>query len=312
MVNVVYACNDMYVRQTIVSMVSVLKHNPEAKIYLIGDEISFENKKLVQRILKTYDAELTYIDIEKALPPMEFDKEDRHPKTIYVKLFFENVISEDRLLYLDSDVIVTDSLDSLFSRDMEHELIAGVLMPYSSALKKRSAMPVGHPYICDGVVLFNMKLWKREKRSEDCYKHICNYHGKPPMLSEGTLNLAAQGKIGVLKPVYNLMPSMIVNDLKQIKKLFKPDFYYEYSQDIDDAKNNPIIIHFMNELYSRPWHEDCSHPFCQRYRNIEKQIFGVNQIDGKGLSKHTQVTVWLRSHLPFAAFSAIYHIKNRI
>ena len=53
-VNVVYACNDGYVRQTIVSMVSVIEHNPMAELYLISDGISEENRRLVAKKLEKF------------------------------------------------------------------------------------------------------------------------------------------------------------------------------------------------------------------------------------------------------------------
>ena len=54
MVNVVYACNDGYVRQTIVSMVSVIEYNPMAELYLISDGISEENRCLVAEKLEEF------------------------------------------------------------------------------------------------------------------------------------------------------------------------------------------------------------------------------------------------------------------
>lgn len=313
MVNVVYACNDMYVRQTIISMVSVMQHNPGAKIYLVEDGISDQNTELINHIMeKNYKTKITFIPIDELLPSMACNEEDRHPRTIYAKLFFENCITESRVLYLDSDVIVTKNLEPLFSRDMSKEVAAGVLMPYGKKLKERLLLQAGEPYICDGVVLFNMDLWKRENISLKCYEHIKCFSGSPPMLSEGTLNYTARRKIGALEPKYNLMPSMIINNLREIRHLFKADCYYENKEEFDEARQEPAIIHFMSELFSRPWQQDCEHPFRQLYLDIEKQIFGKNQMENTMLASHTRKTMWLRKHLPFEIFSAIYHIKNRI
>lgn len=292
-------------------MVSVINHNPNVKLYLVSDGLSRANQNLIRSIIERYGSQVYFIDIEDVLPEIRFDENDRHPKTVYAKLFFENKIVEKRVLYLDSDVIVEGSLEPLFQRDMQREVVAGVLMPYSKKLKERTDMPVGQTYICDGVVLFNLDLWRETGRSDVCAQYIERYKGKPSMLSEGTLNHVCQGMIGVLAPAYNLMPSMLMYRLNEIWQLFKADVYYQDEKVMEEAKKNPVIIHFMNELYNRPWFKPCRHPLRYRYQNIEYQIFGENRTTLKPMDLHTKLTVCLREYLPFEVFAKLYHIKNR-
>lgn len=311
MKSVVYACNDAYIRQTLVSMVSLIQYNPEVKIYLIGDRISKQNEQWLCDVLSYYHKSVIMIGLGDILPDIRWNEKDRHPKTVYAKLFMENVIKEDRVLYLDSDVIVRESLDPLFERPMENEYAAGVMMPYSAKLKERISAYHGEPYICDGVVLFNLSYWKRNRMTEKCVQYILRFEGNPPMLSEGVLNHVCRGRIGILEPKYNLMPSMIEYSLTQIRQLFGADCYYEDEQAINTARETPAIIHFMNELYNRPWYEPCGHPWKQSYLQTEREALGKCEICLRPLSRHTRYTMWLKKHLPFSVFSMLYHIKNR-
>ena len=162
MITVVYACDDMYARQTLISMVSLIKYNPGAKVYLVSDGLSDENRKQIIGVMERYGCAVHFLEIDDLLAPgLKLDDRDRHPRTIYAKLFLNNLDGEKRILYLDSDVIVRGDLSALFSRDMKEELVAGVLMPYSRKVKENVNAPAGQPYICDGVVLFNLDLWKR-------------------------------------------------------------------------------------------------------------------------------------------------------
>ncbi len=292
-------------------MVSVINHNQNVKLYLIADGLSFSNKELILRVLEKYKVVICIVDIHFVLPDLGFDEYDRHPRTIYTKVFLDEIVSEDRVLYLDSDTIVKDSLESLFERKMNQELIAGVMMPYSSKVKNTVYAKQGEPYICDGIVLINMELWRKERKSDMCKEYVKNHNGKPPMLSEGTLNHVCQGKIGVLDPEYNLMPAMIMYSLKQINQLFKADCYYQDEFDMQYAIKKPVIIHFMNELYNRPWFTPCDHPFLEDYKNIERQVFGRNKTENVPLARHTRITVWMKRKLPFMLFAAMYHIKNK-
>ena len=312
MITVVYACDDMYARQTLISMVSLIKYNPGAKVYLVSDGLSDENRKQIIGVMERYGCAVHFLEIDDLLAPgLKLDDRDRHPRTIYAKLFLHNLDGEKRILYLDSDVIVRGDLSALFSRDMKEELVAGVLMPYSRKVKENVNAPAGQPYICDGVVLFNLDLWKRSGKTEESLQYIESYQGNPPMLSEGTLNCICAGKIGVLEPKYNLMPSMLVYSLEEIRKLFRADYYYNDQAVMQEARKNPVIIHFMNELYNRPWCNPCEHPFRDSYLAIEKEIFGSNQITDSPLPRHTRITVLLRKYLPFALFAKLYHIKNK-
>ena len=52
-IKVVYACNDVYIIQTIVSITSLLCNNVnnKIKIYVIGDNISDENRKKLENAI---------------------------------------------------------------------------------------------------------------------------------------------------------------------------------------------------------------------------------------------------------------------
>jgi len=307
--DIVYACNDSYVCQTAISMVSVLKHNKEVKLHLISDHICVTNLELLKNILSKYGSCVNIIDADMVFANVSIDQQDRHPRTIYAKLFLDELIDAERWLYLDSDVVVVGSLEELFCRDMDDEIVAGVMMPYSSKVKKALGLEVQDSYICDGVVLFNMTKWKIKERRKACVDYMNQYDGNPLMQSEGTLNHVCKGYIGVLKPEYNVMPSMLMYTGEQIKRLFQASLYYD-DVDIEKAKKEQKIIHYMNELYNRPWLEPGKHPLKHRYQEIEYEVFKGETIKRGCLSKHTILTAWLAQHLPFTLFAMIYRIKN--
>lgn len=279
------------------------------KIYLISDHIGLNNIKLLESVLEKYNQSVNIICIDDVLGDLFLDQKDRHPRTIYTKLFLGDIIEAPKMLYLDSDTIVMDSLELLCQRNMDNEIIAGVLMPYSKKIKKELNLDSDDRYICDGVVLFNLKKWKEENISENCRSHINKYNGNPPMQSEGTLNYVCRNGVGILKPEFNLMPSMLMYSGNQMKRLFKAAVYYG-DHEIEEARVKYKVIHFMNELYERPWFKPSRHPLRQEYLEIEKEIFDGETIKPSVISAHTLLTAWLAEHLPFVVFSKLYHLKN--
>ena len=311
MTEVVYACNEGYLDQTIISVISLLQYHPSVKVHLIADHI--EAKKIDRFVCKVsdYTEDINIIPIKHVLGNLEFSEQDRHPKTIYAKLFLAEVLSCDKALYIDSDIVINGSLEELLNRDMTEELAAGVIMPYSRQIKEKLGLSAGDPYICDGMVLLNLDAWRAQKISEQCRRYIAECQGEPYMLSEGVLNYVCRGKMGVLEPAYNLMPSMIFFQREQIIQIGQSDWYYSREQ-LEQAKAAPKMIHFMKELYNRPWFEPCDHPYADSYRKLDKQIFGCERAyERVNVSVRTRINKWLYRMLPFGWYLWIYKKLGR-
>lgn len=309
---VVYACDNNYMKQTIISMISLLKSNCyPIEFWIVSDGLSDENRELLLDKTAEYERTVQFLDIESVLNGVVLSGEGRHPRTIYAKLFLSKWVHRERVLYLDSDTVVTGELEELWNRNMKNELVAGVLMPYSNELKSKMNLDFPSPYLCDGIVLFNLQLWRESRSEQKCKEYIARCEGCPPMQSEGTLNFVCQGKMGVLKPRYNLMPQMLFYTAKQIQKLFQAEKYY-CEAEIIEARENPAIIHFINELYNRPWYEPCDHPRKETYQRIEAEIFGECTHIKQNISKRTRLTKRLFFSLPFPLFAFIYQIKHRV
>lgn len=309
--DIVYACNDNYVRQTLVSIVSLMETNHyPIKVWIISDKIMQENKEYIRNKTCTFHMKLEFVELETVLGGVFLSEGERHPKTIYAKLFLENIIESDKILYLDSDTVVNSDLEELWKRDMSEEFVAGVKMPYSSKKKSLLNLPSTVNYLCDGIIMINLQEWRKNEIGKKCKAYIQHYRGRPPMLSEGTLNYVCQQKIGILAPGYNVMPFMIMYSSKEIEKLFMVSNYYN-DEDIQLAKEYPIIIHFIKELFNRPWFEPCDHPYKNRFRCKYERLFGEKHYEHRPLGFHTKITRLLLGILPFRIFVFLYQIRER-
>lgn len=307
---IVYSCDNNYVEQTIISIISMLKHNNSLiKVWIVSDNISKINKINIMNKLLIHHVDIEFLDINVVLRDFYLEEQTHHPRTIYAKLFLEQIINEDRLLYLDSDTVINDNLDYLWERDMEQELIAGVQMPYSDKVKKAMNIDQQSPYLCDGMVMLNLGLWRKYSIGRQCKEFIEQHRGNPPMMSEGTLNFVCQNRIGVLHPKYNLMPSMLMYSSDQIKKIFCVSIYYNDAE-LLEARTFPVVIHFIKELYNRPWLEPCDHPLKYLYRNERDKVFGNMPYKVQKLGLNTRCTRMLKKSLPFSIFAGLYHFKK--
>lgn len=316
--HIAYACNEAYVVQTAVSMVSLCENNrgEQMMLYLIDGGIRRESLRKIQILVQKYRHPLKIIPLlslfgQAGLIAQDFAQHgrDRHPDTIYAKLFLQDVCPTDRILYLDSDTVVAGSLAELWSMQMENIYIAGVQMPYTQAHRIRLGLPPETPYLCDGVLLINLQKWREDHVKEKCVAYIQKYHGKPPMLSEGTVNYVSHGLVGLLAPQYNLMGSMLMWNGSQLAKLYQiRDYYTEAS--LAQAREHPVIIHYLDELYVRPWYKNSDHPYRKVYLKY-RRIAGFPQkdrIQKASLRPRTWLLRRLNRCLPFGVFCSLYHV----
>lgn len=264
--HVAYACDENYIEQTMVSMASLMEHNQTHKIviYLIESKIGRESLQKICHLVEQYKQSFICIALDDLLKGIDLTLDERHPKTIYAKLFLDQVCEADRILYLDSDTVITSSLEELWKMDFQDAYIAGVAMPYTTDIKRKLGLTSEMDYFCDGIVLINLKVWRNKQVAEQCREYIMRQKGNPYMLSEGVINTVAGEYRITLPPKYNLMSTFLLWNAKQIKELFDVSHFYTQEQ-IEQARKNPVIIHYLNELYIRPWYRNSDHPYRDEY-----------------------------------------------
>ena len=290
--DVLYSCNELYIEQAGVSLLSLCKHNhldfEEIRIHFVEDHISRQSKDTLLKTVQPFQAKLFFYALEEWIEPNLFCSTDSyHPVSIYSKIFCGRLPIENRLLYVDCDCIITDSLKELWTLDMKDDIIAGVLMPYSITYKEQYHLQNCNSYICDGVVLFNLPLWRTYHCEEKCLSYIQSFHGMPPMMSEGTLNYICRDHIFVLPPKYNMMGHLFLLSVDKIKAFYQALYYKEETR--QDALIHPVIIHYIREFYERPWFLNSDHPKYALYQQYKKDSLWAENEPRKGnLSlKHT-------------------------
>ena len=222
----------------------------------------------------------------------------------------DQVCEADRILYLDSDTVITSSLEDIWKMDFQDAYIAGVAMPYTTDIKRKLGLTSEMDYFCDGIVLISLKVWRNKQVAEQCREYNKRQKGNPYMLSEGVINAVAGEYRITLPPKYNLMSTFLLWNAKQIKELFDVSHFYTQEQ-IELARKNPVIIHYLNELYIRPWYRNSDHPYRGEYMKWREKI-GWNMPMESGIrSMRTKGVIVLNKVLPFSWFCRIYRLVQK-
>ena len=190
-------------------------------------------------------------------------------KSTLMRLFLGHVIPNTvkKLLYLDCDVIINDSLSDLWNTDITQYYLAGVpefFMPKEKRLEL--GLEEGDIYYNAGVLLWNMEEWRIENLETKFLDFYKGKQGKLQYLDQDIINYCCKGRFKTLNVTYNFPPSLYyypIDYARKLQPLYKDSSREEYKQVIA----LPCMIHFMGE--ERPWIKGNKNPYRMYYEHYK-------------------------------------------
>ena len=190
--NIFVAFNDNYAMPTRVMLTSLIKNNQcPLNIYVLYAELSNESMKYISE-LNSSAAAIHFIQIDKSLldnmPVMSF-----YSKEAYIRLFAHDYLPEnvDRILWLDSDMIVIGDIREFYDQSFDDKLYVAYkdLDQGDSAEKKASlGMPADAIYINTGILLMNIKEIRKKVKTEMITSYIKENSNKIELVDQDVLN----------------------------------------------------------------------------------------------------------------------------
>ena len=274
--NILYTCDNNYVWQMGISLVSLLENNKNSqfiRIFFIGKDIAIENKNKLFSIVHKYNRELQIIDAETIKMSDKVTNNGRWPEICYVRLYAYKVLdsSIDRLLYIDCDTIILEDISGLFSDDYADKAIYGVKDFVGDNYKKLIGLSKASLSINGGVILFNLNEYRQLQPDYRIDAFLERYSKRISYADQDVLNGTFASEIGSLSPQYDVMSIMRCCDYSEILKLKHPHNCCS-KDEVEAAISHPMIIHFTgNYRYTRPWFENSNHPYTD-YFNQYKSV----------------------------------------
>lgn len=236
--------------QLYVSMVSLLKNNPQAFVhfYIVSSDFSERSKKAISTLPLLYEnADIHYLTPDINL----FQDMPITLKHISVETYFRYLLAEmapelEKALYLDADVVVDGDLAALWDMDLRDCYFAGAEDYYIKHIgyKKKIGLSEDNLYVNAGVLLLNLRKMREEKLGDHLLAISKKLAGKILYQDQDVLNIVCQGRIAEFDMTYNY------TSFNAYKHLLKGQ--------------SPRIIHFCGGL-SKPWNKDCNHPLRHKY-----------------------------------------------
>ena len=272
--NVVFACDDNYVPLLTISAVSFLVNNKndfeEINIFILDDGISKNNKNKVNSILSEYNCNILFIKTKK-IEELDFkvlylEREDIASLTTYARLFITSLLLDniDKILYLDCDSIIVDSFKELWQEDISNYYCAAVQDCSNTSYMEALGIPRNEKYYNAGVLLINLKKWREDNVEDKFVEFLTDNQQRFYQHDQGVLNNIFKNKIKTVSPKYNLQGYFQFLDYNLSRKYSCIETEYYSKEIMDDARKNPVFLHFCAADYFRPW-KNPNHPYFKEF-----------------------------------------------
>lgn len=254
--NIVFATDQNYIRHLSVALISLLSTNKglNFKIHIINGGIEKEAWQKLKQIIVGYKAELLDICIDDSI----FEKlttNHHFTKANYYRLLIPEFIAADKVLYLDADIVVNDSIEELYNTDLEDYYVGAVESPGftgHAALK----MAKNSKYFNSGVMLINNCKWRK--------KSLCNKVVNFVDKNEPAIQFVDQcGLNGVVNGHWKMLPLKFNQQALIFEERHRDKCLCFSKIELKEAKENPVIIHYSGS--SKPWHLKNEHPYKSLY-----------------------------------------------
>ena len=270
--SVLYAANENYAKLVWISACSLFEHNKDYKIklYLISDDITVDSICKIKQLTTKFGGELVVVNFSDISYGLENAQIFSGSKTTYARLFLPNIVTEEKILYLDCDTLIMESLDDLWQIDMKAYYVAGVQDMVVPHIRYGIGLNHADPYLNAGILLMNVEKMKHDNLQSRFVEYITEMNGAVPCHDQGVINHVCKGLVNVLPAKYNVMTPMFSISASQMQEFYELKNYYS-DKEIIDACNEPSIIHFTAGWVSRPWFKDSKHIYAKMYEQYYKK-----------------------------------------
>jgi lipopolysaccharide biosynthesis glycosyltransferase len=308
--HIVLSSDDNYAPLLGVAIYSLLENQKKQSntsdilnIYIMDMSISSKNKEKILRFTKKYKCNIHFIDMSKTHDYLEKTiKLNVRSLATYYRLFLPTILPDtiNKVIYMDCDSLINNSIDELWNIDIDGYDIAGVVDLISIENKKCIGLNEEDPYLNAGMLVINLAKWRKDNMEKQMIDFITERGGKVCYHDQGTINGVCLKK-KILHPKYNAMTPFFVMKLSHLKHYHGLKDYYS-QKELSEAKDNPVFCHFTPYLTDRPWVKGNKHPLKKLYYQYANQTpWRHYQFDKPSATLEPWVK-WLFYILPYPLF----------
>ncbi|MDA9004071.1 glycosyltransferase family 8 protein [bacterium] len=263
-IHIAASCDDRYVPHVAVLFQSIMATAASPKslhFHLISTQIAPQHLGFLQSMVTQGGAQLTIIPADDTkfahMPTL------RYGSAAYQRIALADYMDEriDKVIYLDSDIVVVDDIAKLWAQDLNGLPLAAV-----ENLSPKACKDFGfqrQAYFNSGVLVVDLAQWRARDLLSEASIFIEANQTRLRFIDQCTLNGLFQGLWHKLPLRWNQQA-----DIYGVYKKYADGCGYSKPA-IEDAIKDPAVVHFIGK--QKPWLTHCFHPFQSYYFHYLQQ-----------------------------------------
>lgn len=238
--HVIIPSSDYYAPYTAVLLTSVIlnkKENDRYFFHILTEDMSEYSMNALRSIVRYGDFEIEFKFLKKELiKDIVACIQSRIGDICNYKLFISSLFPFDRVVVLEGDMIVLESLRPLFDIDMENCPMAAVKDPICNEIQHLFNIPKKYRYCNTGMFVANLDFWRQNNSEREFLKCARKYRSVLELPDQDIFNRVFFRKMKYLPLRYNVYVAVSKHN---------------FPEEMKESEKNPAIIHWAD--YQKPW-----------------------------------------------------------
>lgn len=257
------ACNidDVYTQHCGTMLTSLFVNNRDENfhVHVIAKALSDENIGKLRQIAGNYGNELSfYLGNEQLIDKCQVMKSSYISISTYYRCFIDTILPRDidRIIYLDSDMVVTSSVRELWDTDLEGNAIGAVEDMWAERDDnfERLGYEKSYSYVNAGVLLVDLDYLRKFDFTTKVADYLAHNAEKLTFYDQDIINALLYDKKKMLSFKWNLQHRFLYKT-REIRQEVWPE--------LDKVLTKPSIVHYTGD--KKPWLFGSEHPYTNLY-----------------------------------------------
>ena len=251
--NIAIAINEKYIPYAYVMLTSLMENHRsisrDITVYVLYGNIPDDKFSVFEKLEEEYGCSIVALQVSMDRFPVDLPHTEQWTIEVYFRLMLQDLLPDtvDKLLYLDTDIIICNSIEEYYNTDLGDNYLA---VNADMSAERVGLVPVQEQLFADhikngdfryfnaGIMLMNLKLLRRDYSFETFMKEFEKRKDLIFAQEQDLLNDLFYGRVIYVDCTrYDLFAKVAYNE----------DKGYEW------AKNNTSIIHYAGR---KPWSGD--------------------------------------------------------
>jgi lipopolysaccharide biosynthesis glycosyltransferase len=266
MINIAFVTDGKYAEYTLVTLKSIVDNTSEQlNVYILYADIESYLQDSYARLFDSKKVCITFIkyDIEKY--KKYIIKNSNLSYAIFAKFDIPNLIKENRVIYLDSDIVLIKDIKNLWDSFNNQYPLMAIANPAYSYWKDKEVLGLAHheKTLNSGVLLLNNEVIRRDNDVPRLFEFMNQNHELLKLPDEAAFNSVFHNRWLELPPWFNLTTLFYRRNYRTIG--ISKEMYTEIMQ-------KKTVVHFTGQ--DKPWSILSPHPDNWIWRKYYTCLFG--------------------------------------